>query len=73
VRDRYAKELKIDPAVLGARHILSAVATAGTLDAPNMREWQKQVMGDALLAALQPERNSFIRACGAAGFSPPND
>ena len=54
VRDRYAAELKIDPAVLGARHILAAVAAAGTLDVPNMREWQKQVMGDALLAALQP-------------------
>ncbi|HEY0156725.1 MAG TPA: ribonuclease D [Thermoanaerobaculia bacterium] len=59
VRDRYAKELKIDPAVLGARHILSAVAAAGTLDVPNMREWQKQVMGEALLAALQPERKLF--------------
>lgn len=59
VRDRYAKELKIDPAVLGARHILAAVATAGTLDVPNMREWQKKVMGDALLAALQPERKLF--------------
>ena len=59
VRDRYAKELKIDPAVLGARHILSAVAAAGTLDVPNMREWQKKVMGDALLVALQPERKLF--------------
>lgn len=52
VRDHFAKELKIDPAVLGARHILSAVATSGNLDVPNMREWQKQVMGEALLAAL---------------------
>jgi ribonuclease D len=59
VRDRYAKELKIDPAVLGARHILAAVATSGTLDVPNMREWQKRVMGDALLAALEPERKLF--------------
>jgi ribonuclease D len=59
VRDRYAKELKIDGSVLGARHILAAVAAAGTLDVPNMREWQKQVMGDALLAALQPERKLF--------------
>lgn len=59
VRDRYAKELKIDPSVLGARHILSAVATAGTLDVPNMREWQRRVMGDALLAALEPERKLF--------------
>jgi len=59
VRDKYAKELKIDPAVLGARHILAAVATAGTLDVPNMREWQKRVMGDALLAALEPEKKLF--------------
>jgi ribonuclease D len=52
IRDRYATELKIDPAILGARHILTAIATAGNLDVPNMREWQKQVMGEALLAAL---------------------
>ena len=52
IRDRYATELKIDPSVLGARHILTAVASAGSLDVPNMREWQKRVMGEALLAAL---------------------
>jgi ribonuclease D len=59
VRDRYAKELKIDPAVMGARHILSAVATSGSLDVPTMREWQKKVMGEALLAALEPEKKLF--------------
>jgi ribonuclease D len=59
VRDRYAKELKIDPSIMGARHILASVASAGTLDVPNMREWQKQVMGEALLAALQPEKKLF--------------
>lgn len=59
VRDRFAKELKIDPAVLGARHILAAIATSGTLDVPNMREWQKGVMGEALLAAIEPERKLF--------------
>ena len=52
IRDRYATELHVDPAILGARHILTAIATAGNLDVPNMREWQKRVMGDALLAAL---------------------
>lgn len=52
IRDKYAAELKIDPSVLGARHILTAVASSGTLDVPNMREWQKRVMGEALLAAL---------------------
>jgi ribonuclease D len=59
VRDRYAKELKIDPAVLGARHILAAVATNCSLDVPAMREWQKKVMGEALLAAAQPEKKLF--------------
>ncbi|MDQ3280489.1 MAG: ribonuclease D [Acidobacteriota bacterium] len=59
VRDRYAKELKIDPSVLGARHILAAIAQSGTLDVPAMREWQKKAMGDALLAVLEPERKLF--------------
>jgi ribonuclease D len=59
VRDRYARELKIDPSVLAARHILAAVATSGTLDVPNMREWQKSVMGSALLDALRPEAKLF--------------
>ena len=59
VRDKYARELKIDPSVLAARHILAAVATAGTLDVPTMREWQKRVMGEELLRALEPERKLF--------------
>jgi ribonuclease D len=59
VRDRFAKELKVDSAVLGARHILAAIATSGTLDVPNMREWQKRIMGEALLAAIEPEKKLF--------------
>ena len=59
VRDRFAKELKIDASLLAPRHILSGVATAGSLDVPAMREWQKQVVGEAFLAALQPERKLF--------------
>lgn len=59
VRDRYARELKIDGSVLAARHILAAVATNGSLEVPAMREWQKKVMGEALLAALEPERKLF--------------
>lgn len=59
VRDRFAKELKIDPSVLAPRHVLAGVATSNTLDVPSMREWQKKVLGDALLAALQPERKLF--------------
>jgi ribonuclease D len=51
-RDRIAKELKIDPSLLAPRHVLTAVATTGTLDVPTMREWQKGVVGAALLAAV---------------------
>jgi ribonuclease D len=53
-RDRVATSLSIEPSILAPRHILSAVATAGTLDVPAMREWQKRVVGDALLGALKP-------------------
>ena len=53
VRDRFAAELKIDPAMLGPRHVLTSVATSGTLDVPAMREWQKRVIGEALLGALK--------------------
>ena len=59
VRDRFAKELTIDPAVLAPRHVMAAVATSGTLDVPNLREWQKKLMGEAFLAALQPEQKLF--------------
>ena len=59
VRDNVAKELKIDPSVVAPRHILAGVATTGTLDVPAMRVWQKALMGDALLAALEPERKLF--------------
>ena len=59
VRDKHARELKIDGSVLAARHILAAVATSGTLDVPAMREWQKRVMGDELLKALEPEPKLF--------------
>jgi ribonuclease D len=53
VRDRFAKELKIDPSVLAPRHVLSGIAANGNLDVPAMREWQKRVMGDAMLAELK--------------------
>ncbi|HKR65491.1 MAG TPA: ribonuclease D, partial [Thermoanaerobaculia bacterium] len=33
-RDKFAKELKVDGSVLAPRHVLSAVATNGTLDVP---------------------------------------
>lgn len=59
VRDQIAAELKIDPAVLAPRHVLSAVATLGPaslqdLDrVPAMREWQKRVVGVPLIEAMQ--------------------
>jgi len=53
VRDKVAAELKIDRAVLAPRHILAAVAATGSYDVPVMREWQKKVLGDPLLAALK--------------------
>jgi ribonuclease D len=53
IRDKVAAELKIDRAVLAPRHILAAVAAAGSYDVPAMREWQKQVLGDTMLAALK--------------------
>lgn len=52
VRDRIAGELKIDRAMLAPRHVLAAVAEAGSYDVPAMREWQKRVLGDAMLKAL---------------------
>jgi ribonuclease D len=59
VRDRHARELKIDGSVLAARHILAAIATDNTLDVPAMREWQKKVMGADLLKALEPDPKLF--------------
>jgi ribonuclease D len=53
IRDKFAAELKIDPAMLGPRHVLTAVADTGSLDIPAMREWQKKVIGEALLAGLK--------------------
>ncbi|HEX9407960.1 MAG TPA: ribonuclease D [Thermoanaerobaculia bacterium] len=53
VRDKKAKELKLDPGVLAPRHVLTAIATIGDLDhIPAMREWQKRVLGEAFIQAL---------------------
>lgn len=52
VRDRFATDLKIEPSVLAPRHVLTAVATNGNLDAPAMREWQRKLIGAELLKAL---------------------
>lgn len=53
VRDAVARDLKIDPAILAPRHVLSTIATTGDLEqAGAMRSWQKRLIGDQLLAAL---------------------
>ena len=59
VRDKFAGELKVDGSVLGARHVLAAVATTGSLDVPAMREWQRKLLGEELLKVLQPEPKLF--------------
>ena len=57
-RDKIAKELKVDASVLAPRHVLVSVAEAqpqepADLDrVPIMRNWQKALLGQALIDAL---------------------
>lgn len=66
VRDRVAAELKVDVAVLAPRHVLTAVATIQPtertqLDAiPAMREWQKKLLAEPFIAALQTQQNAKL-------------
>jgi len=59
VRNRVAAELKIDPGVLCGRTTLEAVARAapkeraGLAQVSELRRWQIQVLGEALLEALR--------------------
>ncbi|HSP17441.1 MAG TPA: ribonuclease D [Thermoanaerobaculia bacterium] len=54
VRDKIAAELKLDPGLLAPRHVLTAVASSGSLDdIPAMRNWQRTVVGDSLMQALK--------------------
>ncbi len=54
VRDKRAAELKIDSGLLAPRHVLTAIATTGALDdIPAMRNWQREVVGEALLSAIK--------------------
>ncbi|HET7711519.1 MAG TPA: ribonuclease D [Thermoanaerobaculia bacterium] len=59
VRDQVAKELRLDPAVVAPRHVLTAIAALQPADVsqlsqvPAMREWQKRVLGEALVAAAR--------------------
>jgi len=58
VRNRVAQELGIDPGVLCGRPTLEAIAHAAPKDraglarVDELRRWQAEVLGDALLAAL---------------------
>ena len=55
VRDRLAKELKIEASMLAPRHVLTAIASIDPPDlsqVPAMREWQKTVAGEAFLEAI---------------------
>ena len=54
VRDKIAADLKMDAGVLAPRHVLTAIATTASLDdIPAMRNWQRGVLGQALLDALK--------------------
>ena len=54
VRDKAAAELKIDPGLLAPRHVLTAIATSGSLEEiPALRKWQRGLIGDKLIDALK--------------------
>lgn len=59
VRDDVARDLRIDPAILAPKHLLTAVASLnlegpdGLRTIPTMRNWQRQVVGPRLLEALR--------------------
>ncbi|HYM60998.1 MAG TPA: ribonuclease D [Thermoanaerobaculia bacterium] len=67
VRDRIAGELKIDGSLVAPRHVLTAIATiepaeVAQLDQiPAMREWQKRVAGEPLVAALRKQQQPVNR------------
>lgn len=61
VRDKTAAELKIEPGVLAPRHVLTAIAESGSLDdIPAMRNWQRNVLGEKLAAALKGKQASLL-------------
>lgn len=54
VRDKVAAELKIDAGLLAPRHVLTAVASTGSLDEiAALRNWQRNILGRQLLDALK--------------------
>lgn len=51
-RNKVAAELGLDPGVLCGRSTLEAVARAGLDQVPELRRWQRDVLGDALAKVL---------------------
>lgn len=62
IRDRIAGDLKIDSSLLAPRHVLTAIATqrpttpAELESVPNLRRWQRSLLGEAILLAASPPR-----------------
>ena len=62
IRDRIAADLKIDSSLLAPRHVLTAIATqrpttpAELESVPNLRRWQRSLLGEAILLAASPPR-----------------
>ncbi|MFN2441703.1 MAG: ribonuclease D [Thermoanaerobaculia bacterium] len=62
IRDRIAGDLKIDPSLLAPRHVLTAIAMqkpttpAELQSVPNLRRWQRSLLGEAILLAASPPR-----------------
>ncbi len=59
VRDRVAGQLGIEPSVLAPKHVLAEVAADGVRTVEDlggieaMRDWQREVLGEALLQAIR--------------------
>lgn len=64
VRDRHAAKLEMDPGVLCSRDRLEAVARrvpgsrAELDDIPELRRWQRELLGEDLVTALEPFRKA---------------
>jgi ribonuclease D len=62
IRDRFARELAIEPAILAPRHVLSAIASMEPRSVeelsqvPAMRDWQRRVLGAAVVTAAAPRQ-----------------
>jgi ribonuclease D len=79
VRDAAAARLDLDPGVLCSRDRMEAVArrnpeTVSQLDeVPELRNWQRQVLGADFVKALAPHRKATPAARAANDDSPYRD